>query len=593
MKRELLMGNEAIALGAFEAGVEVVAAYPGTPSTEIPETAARFAKQYGAYVEFSTNEKVALEVGIGASWSGKRALVTMKHVGVNVASDSLMTLAYTGVDGGLVLVSADEPDCHSSQNEQDNRLFSRFANLPCLDPSSSQECRDMILFAYDLSELFSLPVILRPTTRVCHGRGDVELGDKIDAKKREGKFSKDVSKYVAVPSHARALHKNLLDKMEKIREFIEDSNLNYKIPGEGKTGIIVIGSSFNYLMEALQILSINPPILKIGVSHPLAKNKVLSFIRDFEKVIIIEELEPVIENDVKILMAENLLNLKIYGKNIFPRTGEFSTDLVTEILSRFFRIDMPKEQVKILTVPVRMPLLCAGCPHRSTYYAIKKITKGKAIFPSDIGCYTLGYSRPLQTVDTCISMGSSFGVACGLAKSVDQPIIATLGDSTFFHAGIPPLINAKYNNSKIVAVILDNLTTAMTGHQPHPGTRLTAMGDPASSVSIEKLISGMDIPVEVVDAGNVKQVEDAVKRAIESETVYAIVSRGPCALLKGLEKKPVYVVDVSKCRSCKACIKLSGCPALEFKEGHSYVNPTVCNGCGLCAYICPVEAIGR
>ena len=584
------MGNEAIALGAFEAGVEVVAAYPGTPSTEIPETAAQFAKQYGVYVEFSTNEKVALEVGIGASWAGKRALVTMKHVGVNVASDSLMTLAYTGVDGGFVLVSADEPDCHSSQNEQDNRIFARFANVPCLDPSSPQESRDMTIFAYGLSEMFSVPVILRPTTRVCHGRGDVELGE-INIQKKEGKFSKDVNRYVSVPSHARVMHKKLLDKMEKIRDYIEESNLNYLISGEGKTGIIVIGASFNYLMESLKILDIKPPILKVGVSYPLAKNKVFSFIKDLEKVVIIEELEPVIENDVKIIMAENQLNLKVYGKNIFPRTGEFSTDLVTEILSKFFRIQMSKEQPKNIRIPNRAPLLCAGCPHRSTFYAIKKITRGKAIFPSDIGCYTLGFSRPLQTVDTCISMGSSFGIACGLAKSIGEPIVATLGDSTFFHAGIPPLINAKYNNSKIVAVILDNLTTAMTGHQPHPGTQLTAMGDPAGSVSIEKLISGMDIPVEVVDASNVKNIEEALKRGLESETVYAIVSRGPCVLLKGLEKKPVYKVDVSKCRSCKACIKLSGCPALEFKDGHSYVNPTVCTGCGLCAYICPVEAI--
>jgi len=586
------MGNEAIALGAFEAGVEVVAAYPGTPSTEIPETAVRFAKQYGAYVEFSTNEKVALEVGIGASWAGKRALVTMKHVGVNVASDSLMTLAYTGINGGFVLVSADEPDCHSSQNEQDNRIFARFANIPCLDPSSPQESRDMTIFAYDLSEKYSVPVILRPTTRVCHGRGDVELGE-INIQKREGKFSKDVSRYVTVPSHARILHKKLLEKMDKITEYIEQSNLNYVIPGKGKTGVIVIGASFNYLMESLQVLNTKLPILKIGVSHPLTKNTVLSFIKDLEKVIIIEELEPVIENDVKIIIAENHLNLKVYGKNLFPRTGEFSTDLVTEILSKFLRINITKEQSKCVPVPVRMPLLCAGCPHRSTYYAIKKVTRGKAIFPSDIGCYTLGYSRPLQTVDTCIAMGSSFGVACGFAKTVKEPIVATLGDSTFFHAGIPPLINAKYNNSKIVAVILDNLTTAMTGHQPHPGTQLTAMGEPASPVSIEKLISGMDIPVEVVDAYNVKSIEEALKRAIESQTVYAIISRGSCVLLKGLEKKPVYMVDVSKCRSCKACIKLSGCPALEFKDGHSYVNPILCTGCGLCAYICPVEAISK
>jgi len=448
----------------------------------------------------------------------------------------------------------------------------------------------MTIFAYDLSEKYSVPVILRPTTRVCHGRGDVELGE-INIQKREGKFSKDFSRYVTVPSHARILHKKLLEKMDKITEYIEQSNLNYVIPGKGKTGVIVIGASFNYLMESLQILNTKLPILKIGVSQPLTKNTVLSFIKDLEKVIIIEELEPVIENDVKIIIAENQLNLKVYGKNLFPRTGEFSTDLVTEILSKFLRINITKEQSKCVPVPVRMPLLCAGCPHRSTYYAIKKVTRGKAIFPSDIGCYTLGYSRPLQTVDTCIAMGSSFGVACGFAKTVKEPIVATLGDSTFFHAGIPPLINAKYNNSKIVAVILDNLTTAMTGHQPHPGTQLTAMGESASPVSIEKLISGMDIPVEVVDAYNVKSIEEALKRALESETVYAIISRGPCVLLKGLEKKPVYKVDVTKCRSCKACIKLSGCPALEFKDGHSYVNPTLCTGCGLCAYICPVEAI--
>ncbi len=584
------MGNEAIALASFEAGVEVVAAYPGTPSTQIPETAARFAKKYEAYVEFSTNEKVALEVGIGASWAGKRALVTMKHVGLNVASDSLMTLAYTGVDGGLVIVSADEPDCHSSQNEQDSRIFARFANVPCLEPSSPQEARDMTIYAYELSGKFSSPVILRPTTRVCHSSGDVELGE-INIQKRKGKFSKDVSRYVAVPLNARVLHKKLLEKIEKIREHIEDSKYNYSISGDGKIGVIVNGASFNYLMESLNILGKNPPILKIGISYPLDKNKILSFISGLEKVVIVEELEPVIENDVKIIISENQLNLKVYGKNIFPQTGEFSTDLLNEKLSKFFRIEMPKEQSKNLIIPSRTPLLCAGCPHRSTFYAIKKVTRGKAVFPSDIGCYTLGFPRPLQTVDTCISMGASFGIACGFAKSVEEPVIATLGDSTFFHAGIPPLINAKYNNSKIVAVILDNLTTAMTGHQPHPGTQLTAMGDVAGSISIEKLISGMDIPVEVVDPREVKSVEEAIKRGIESEKVYAIVSRAPCVLLKGLEKRPVYGVKISLCRSCKACIKLSGCPALEFKDGHSNINSTVCMGCGLCAYICPVEAI--
>jgi len=379
--------------------------------------------------------------------------------------------------------------------------------------------------------------------------------------------------------------------MDKITDYIEQSNLNYILSGEGKIGLIVIGVSFNYLMESLQSLNIKPPVLKIGISHPLPKNTILSFIKELEKVIVIEELEPVVENDVKIIITENQLNLKVYGKNLFPRTGEFSTDLVIDILSKFFRINITKEQSNPVSIPVRMPLLCAGCPHRSTFYAIKKVTRGKAIFPSDIGCYTLGFSRPLQTVDTCISMGASFGIACGFAKSVKEPIVATLGDSTFFHAGIPPLINAKYNHSKIVAVILDNLTTAMTGHQPHPGTQLTAMGDPANPVSIEKLIAGMDIPVEVVDATNVKSIEEALKRGLESEQVYAIVSRGPCVLLKGLEKKPIYKVEASTCRACKACIKLSGCPALEFKEGHSNIDPLICTGCGLCAYICPVNAI--
>ncbi|MEM3437959.1 MAG: indolepyruvate ferredoxin oxidoreductase subunit alpha [Nitrososphaerales archaeon] len=603
-EKHLLLGNEAIARGAIEAGVKVVTTYPGTPSSEIADSISYVAKDAGIYMEYSTNEIVAVEVAAGASLCGVRALSCMKHVGLNVASDALITLAYTGVRGGLIVVTADDPGCWSSQNEQDNRYYALLANLPCFEPSNSQEAKDWTVYAFDLSEKFELPILLRTTTRVSHTLAPVELGS-IRESQDYGKFIPEVKRFVMVPEFARVRHIELINKMESIKEFSEKSSFNKIIKEEGEIGFITSGASFNYTMEAIDILGIEASVLKIGMIHPFPEQLVKDFIKRFKEVFVVEELEPYIENAVK-ASAVNL-NVKINGKsnNFLPRNGELSTSIVAKALAKILEKPLPRKFISEIpfeeiqkSLPPRPPILCPGCPHRASFYAMKKTMKGIQINCTDIGCYALGIQEPFKIGDLLICMGASVGTACGISKTQEKPVVAIVGDSTFFHASIPGLINAVYNNHKIILIVLDNYATAMTGFQPHPGTGITGIGTQGKRVIIEEVVKGCGIEhIEVVDPYNVKQTCDAFKRAIEYSGPSVIVARQKCSLLATQEKRrqglriiPYKIVE-DKCKKCFACIKVLGCPAINTLNGTIFIDANLCSGCSVCAQICPYKAI--
>lgn len=543
-RRLLLLGNEAVARGALEAGAHVVTTYPGTPASEIGDVMARIADDAGIYMEYSTNEKVALEVAAGASLAGARALTAMKMVGLNVASDALITLAYTGVRGGFVIVSADDPDCFSSQNEQDNRYHALLANIPCLEPSNAQEARDMVLTAFEISEKLELPVILRMVTRVSHTRGIVGLGPM---KKREiGSFTKDPKRFVMVPENARGRHVTLLEKMKAASEIAEHSPYNQTF-GMGAVGIITSGVSYNYCLEALPLIGATAQILKLGMVNPLPVGLISRFLQNVGKVAVVEELEPFLEVQVKAIACEATKNVEVLGKlnGFFPRHGEFSTRIAATGLAKIAGTTFPSDSeiaskwsdIDRVSVP-RPPMLCRGCPHISSFHVIKVATEGKAIVTSDIGCYTLGYRPPLSVGDVMVCMGASVGLAAGLSRVADDPVVGVVGDSTFFHASIPGLINAAYNGHKFVYVVLDNMATAMTGHQPHPGTGVSATGKKVKRILIEEIAkaAGIDF-VKVVDPFEFKTAVSAMQDALSHDGPSVVVFRRPCVEIKLQKEK--------------------------------------------------------
>jgi len=609
-KRALLLGNEAIARGILEAGIGVVTTYPGTPASEIGDAVSAIAREAGVYMEYSVNEIVAVEVAGGAANCGVRALSAMKHVGLNVAADALTTLAYVGVRGGMVVVAADDPECYSSQNEQDSRFYAWFSNIPCLEPSNPQEAKDMVAYAVEISEKLELPVILRTTTRVSHTRAPVVFG-KLVKPNLKGEFVRDAKRLVMVPANSRPRHDVLLQKMEKAREMAEASPYNL-IARRGKNreyGVISSSSAYNYTMEAIELLGLDADILKLGMTHPLPERMIGQFLREHDKVIVVEELEPYLELHVKAIAKDQAPETEVYGKigrQYFPRSGELSPRRVLEGLSaitgrkapvNFENLDKRYAEV-VRELPPRPPVLCPGCPHRASFYAIRKVAGEKAVYPTDIGCYALGYAPPLNVGDILICMGSGVGTAQGISKATEAPTIAIIGDSTFFHAGVPRLLNAIYNKHRIVVAVLDNMTTAMTGHQPHPGTGLTGMQTATEPIAIEKVAEGCGVKlVKVVNPFNFKEAENTLKEALDFPETSLIVFRAPCALLllrekrrKGLEIVPLKVSG--KCTNCLACIKLLGCPAITLTENKTVaINENLCLGCGLCAYICPYKAI--
>ncbi|HEY8910945.1 MAG TPA: indolepyruvate ferredoxin oxidoreductase subunit alpha [Desulfosporosinus sp.] len=591
-KKLFLMGNEAIARGAVEAGVNVAAGYPGTPSSEVLTTLAKFATEFGFYAEWSVNEKVALEVASGASYAGARALVSMKQVGLNVAADPLMSLAYIGVKGGLVLVVADDPGPHSSQTEQDTRKFASFANLPVFDPSTPQEAKDMVKEAFELSEKYSLPVILRPTTRTCHACQDVEVEDvvKVD---RSYRFEKD-PKWVIMPGLSYKKHIELNKLQPVMAEDFNQSKFN-QLHLAGEIGIIACGVSYNYVLEACRELRIEPSLLKIGTPYPLPPQPVLGILRHCQSVLVIEEQEPVVEDQTIKIAWQNSMVTKISGKhdNLVPREGELNVDKIKAILIRYFNLteEMPIPKVDLPVMPVRSPVLCAGCPHRASFLAFKEIGRAQdAVFCGDIGCYTLGTAAPLDMLDTCLCMGAGISQAAGMSRvEPGRKHVAFIGDSTFFHSGIAGLVNAVYNNANITIVIMDNSTTAMTGHQPHPGINRTATGKGNKAIDIAEVVRACGVElIKIVDPNNFTEMKQAALETMAFKGPSVVLAKRECvAICKTPDK---YAIDLDLCIGCEICIQKLGCPAIYINNEAILISPQ-CTGCGLCAQVCPQNAI--
>lgn len=601
-KEMLLLGNEAIARGAMEAGLAFATCYPGTPSSEIPEQFFRISQESDLYFEFSTNEKVALEVGAGAAVCGLRTMVTMKHVGVNVAADPLMTLAYVGTKGGMIIVTADDPFLFSSQNEQDNRFYARLSGLPMLEPTNPQEMKEMTIAALELSEELESPVFLRTTTRLNHIRGSVKLGE-LQPIKSKGSFQKNPFHFVTVPAVGRNLHKLLLQKYDQATEKSEQSPYN-EVVGSGKWGIVTNGVSYNYVRDAVEDLGLGDKvsILKIGFSWPLPKKLIVGFLKQVDKVLVVEELEPIMENDIKAMAQENGLTLPIQGKGVgrLSRLFEYDPGMVREAVAQYFGVEYKAAQgldiSGIPDLPGRPPNLCPGCPHRATYYAVKQVCGPDAIHPTDIGCYTLGLLPPISMADFLICMGSSVSSSCGFSEASDQKVVSFIGDSTFFHSGITGLVNAVHNNHKFTLVILDNGTTAMTGHQPHPGVDTAPLGVERTQVSLEDVVRGCGVKdVHVVKPFKVKKTMEAVKAAMEYDGLSVIISREICPLFakaigQGKKPRPFYV-NLDKCKNHRDCIDKLACPAMYLEGEQVHINKYLCIGCSVCAQVCPENAI--
>ncbi len=589
-QKKLLLGNEAIVRGAIEAGIQMVTCYPGTPSSEVPDTFFRLSTEGDFSFEYSVNEKVALEVGGGATLAGAMVLTTMKHVGVNVAADPLMTLAYTGTPGGLVLLSADDPGCHSSQNEQDNRYYARLAGIPCFEPSTAQEAKDMTRDALKLSREMSSPVLLRTTTRVNHLRGPVEFGPITKLAAPEG-FKRDPSKFVPIPAFARPMHVALLKKLEDLRELSEKSKYN-KISGNGKIGIVASGISRAYIHDALTDSGLTDKfkLLELGFTFPLPEKLVTDFMSSVDKVILLEELEPLLEKEFRVLAQKNSISVEIIGKENknLPLNGEYSTGNVSAVIHEVLGI-VP-EKINLCEaeqgLAVRPPNLCAGCPHRATYYAAKKVFGPDAICSSDIGCYTLGILPPLNAADFLLCMGSSISAGSGVSKASGQTAVGFIGDSTFFHSGITGLVNAVFNQHDILLVILDNSTTAMTGHQPNPGVETTLIGSNPAQISIEAIVKGCGVnEVRTVSPLNQKATFKALEELKALKGVRVLIAKDPCPLFakRALGKKATqtaYVANQSD--EVVNCMEAIACPAFEKSADGIQINEILCSGCMLC-----------
>lgn len=596
IKQQLLMGNEAIALGAIRAGVGCVTGYPGTPSTEILEAVAKH-NPGDIYVEWSVNEKSALEVAAGAAYTGTRALVTMKQVGLNVASDPLMSLSYIGVKGGMVVVAADDPGPVSSQTEQDTRHFANFAKLPVFDPASPEEAYLMLGDAFDYSEKYGTPVLFRPTTRVCHGYAAMETDDARKSILPEG-FVKD-PKWVIFPGLSYQNHL----KVEARHPVLADDFSSYRfnsITGGGKKGIATGGISYAYVCEALSGADQPAKLLRIATPYPFPEKLALQFLDGLDEVLVVEELDPVIEKELVYLCGKHKLPVKVYGKltGDVQNAGENTVESVKKVIAAFNGTGNPAEQEQMIAddmpkLPVRPPVLCAGCPHRASFYAVKKAMTGKkAVFSGDIGCYTLGNARPLNMVDTCLCMGAGITIAQGLRRvEPDAVNFAFIGDSTFFHSGISGVINAVYNQTDIVIIVLNNATTAMTGHQPHPGTGKTMMGNISEKISIDNLLKAIGLTyVARVNPLELDQAVEAVTEAAAAGGVSAVIFEAPCiAIAKPL---PPLMVDEEQCTGCRQCIRELGCPALVPDGKKVQIESALCYGCSLCAQVCTFKAIG-
>ncbi|MBQ3597076.1 MAG: indolepyruvate ferredoxin oxidoreductase subunit alpha [Clostridia bacterium] len=573
--KKIMLGNEAIARGAYEAGVKVSSAYPGTPSTEISE----FLSVYNdVYTEWAPNEKVALEVAFGASVSGVRSLSCMKHVGLNVASDPLYTFSYTGVGGGSVIVVADDPGLASSQNEQDTRMIARSSHVPVLEPSDSQEAKDFTKFAYEISEKYDTPVILRTTTKLSHSQSIVELCDRKEIPDKE--YQRNVKKYVMMPASAIGRHLYVEDRENRLAEDCSCFDVNRIELADNKIGFITSGICYQYVKEAFP----NASILKLGMVNPLPKQKILDFASKVEKLVVIEELEPVIQEQIQ------SWGIKVVGKELLTRQGEYNSKMLKNVFGEKLDDTFAPKQVAM-----RPPVLCPGCPHRSVFSVLNKLKLHAA---GDIGCYTLGAVAPLGVIDTTVCMGASISTLHGMEKAKGKDFVknwvAVIGDSTFLHTGVNSLINMVYNKSTCTVLILDNRTTGMTGHQEHAATGKTLKGESTYAINLADLCRAIGVPnVIEIDAFDVDNLEKTIKESVNGDQLTVIIAKAPCALLKGQKFPFVCKVDDSKCKKCGMCFKI-GCPAVSKDEnGFATIDVTACNGCGLCLNYCKFNAINK
>jgi len=576
MAKKLLLGNAAVARGAFEAGVTVVASYPGTPSTEITEETAKYDEIYS---EWSPNEKVAAEVAIGAAIGGARAMSCMKHVGLNVMADPVFTASYTGVNGGLVFCVADDPGMHSSQNEQDSRHYAKASKIVMLEPSDSAECKEYTKKAFDLSEKYDTPVFVRLSTRVSHSQSLVELEDREEVELKP--YEKNIAKNVMMPAFAIKKHVVVEERIKALTELAETDEFNTIEENGAKIGVISAGIAYMYAKEAL---GNDADFLKLGMVYPLPEEKIRKFAEKYEKVYVIEELDPIIEQHCK------ALGVNVIGKEVFTLLGEYTPNMIKKaVLGK----DAPEKAVPAEAIPVRPPVMCAGCPHRGTFYVLKKLG---LVVSGDIGCYTLGAAAPLQSVDTTICMGASVSAALGMAKArgaeFNKKLVSVIGDSTFMHSGITGLVDIVYNKGNNTVIILDNSITGMTGHQNNPTTGYTIKGEETKQVNLIALCKSIGVEhVVVCDPFDVKAFEKVVKEEVEREEPSVIIAQRPCALLKSV-KYTGHCKITDKCKNCKMCMKL-GCPAITIKEDKVVIDSTQCNGCGLCINVCPFGAIEK
>lgn len=602
-----LLGNEAVARGVIEAGVAVATTYPGTPSSEVGDILYEIAKDAGMKFEFSVNEKVAMESAFAASMSGLKAFVFMKHVGLNVASDVLMSISYTGVNGPLVIMSADDPSMFSSQNEQDNRNLAKFAHIPLVEPSNPQEAKDFLKMAFEISEREGLPVLFRTTTRISHMRGKVTLGEigKIETR---GSRAKEGRSFVSLPSNAYRFKEELISRMDEIRNQDTYGKLN-RTEGnsESQVGIITSGEAYNVVRDVLTKHGRDEEILKLGFTNPPPEELIKQFLSRHNSVVVVEEVEPVIESDVRMIAQMNDIGTLIMGKmdGTVPMSHETSPDTLETSLSGIIGYKVQKKSLYSLEeeLPSRPPVLCAGCPHRATYFAVKRAARmlklEDPIYSSDIGCYSLGNYEPFNEAEVMLEMGSSIGVGSGFTRSTDRRVISFIGDSTFFHSGIPALVNAVNNNSRMLVVIMDNDVTAMTGRQPNPGTPITLAPERPSNISIQKIVESLGITyVRTVDPYDLKETLGAIMDGLRHEGVAVVITKRECAIIRDNRmrregKEIKYQVDPEKCSSCFNCVENFACPALSVSEGKVTIDPVLCDGCGVCAqpYVCPFQAI--
>ena len=574
--KKLLLGNAAIARGAYEAGVNVVASYPGTPSTEITEEVVKFEE---IYAEWSPNEKVAAEVAIGASIGGARAMSCMKHVGLNVMADPVFTVSYIGANGGLVFCVADDPGMHSSQNEQDSRHYAKASKIAMLEPADSSECKEFTKLAYDMSEKYDTPMFIRLSTRVSHSQSLVELGEREEVALKP--YEKNIQKHVMMPANAIKRHVVVEERIKALTELAETTELNRVEENGAKIGVITAGIAYMYAKEAL---GDKADFLKLGMVYPLPEKKIIDFAKKYDKVYVIEELDPVIEQHCK------ALGVKVIGKEVFTLLGEYTPNMIKKAI---LGEEAPAVARANEPIPVRPPVMCAGCPHRGTFYVLKKLG---LVVSGDIGCYTLGAAAPLQSVDTTICMGASVSAALGMAKArgaeFNKKLVSVIGDSTFMHSGITGLVDIVYNKGNNTVIILDNSITGMTGHQNNPTTGYTIRGEETKQVNLIALCKAVGIEhVVVADPFDIKEFEKVVKTEVEREEPSVIIAQRPCALLKSV-KYTGHCKITDKCKNCKLCMKL-GCPAISLKDGKPVIDETQCNGCGLCVNVCPFGAIEK